>query len=51
MQGLPEDALHAVVGLQVDARGVWLLLHKMKKRLNFSPGEGQHRVQVIHNTV
>ncbi|TNN43414.1 hypothetical protein EYF80_046403 [Liparis tanakae] len=51
VHGLPEDALQAVVGLQLDLGGVRLLLHKVKKRLHFPPCEGQHGVQVIHHPV
>lgn len=50
-QRLPEDALHAVLRLQLDLGGFQFLLHKVKKRLHFPPGEGQHRIQVIHHPV
>ena len=51
VQGLPKDTLHAVLGSELDLGGVWLLLHKVKERLYFPPGEGQHRVQVVHHPV
>lgn len=51
VQSPPEDALQAVVGLQSHLRGVRLLIHEVKKRLHLPPGEGQHRVQVIHHPV
>lgn len=51
VQGLHKDALHAVMGQQLDLGQVWLFLHEVKKRLHFPPGEGQHRVQIIHHPV
>ena len=51
VQSLPQHALHAVLGPQLDLGGVRLLLHEVKKRLHLPPGEGQHRVQVIHHPV
>lgn len=51
VQCLPEDTLQAILGLQLDLRGIWHFLHKVKKRLHFPPGEGQHWVQVVHHPV
>lgn len=51
MQRLPEDTLQAILGLQPNLGGVRLLLHKVKKRLHFPPGKGQHWVQVVHHPV
>lgn len=51
VQRLPKDALQPVVRLQLDLGGVWLLLHKMKKRIHLPLGEGQHRVQIIHHPI
>lgn len=51
VQCLPEDALQAVLRLQLDLGGVWLLLHKMEKRIHLPPGERQHWVEIIHYTI
>lgn len=51
MQRLHQDTLNAALWLQLHLRGLRRLVHKVEQRLHLPPGEGQHRVQVVHYAV